>query len=206
MASNAGCPHSTWPLTECLVFASSPIAPHPATLLSLTELQLIHTLCQVHLHCTLPCPNAFPPSLYSQFETIADTSDSSSSVTLKRYTMHFEVESSACRVARRVMCQMTQACTNASDSACFSQWVHDFSPDHEKVCKHPLSVQVWAILLVIKNLWTSACWYFKKKKNQEEEEKRKIRENPGLALVGFLFVFSDKIVLQWGKVWGFFCL
>lgn len=95
---------------SCLIFARSPTPLHPATLLPFTELQLIHSL---HKEWTVPtlhpaCPNAFPPSLSSQFETIADTSDSSSSVTLKSYTMHFEVESLARRVARCVMCQLRE--------------------------------------------------------------------------------------------------
>ncbi|NXN51437.1 USH2A protein, partial [Rynchops niger] len=37
-----------------------------------------------------PPPPNFSSSFHHFFETIADTSDSSSSVTLKRYTMHFE--------------------------------------------------------------------------------------------------------------------
>lgn len=42
--------------------------------------------------------------------------------------MHFEVELLACRVARCVMCQVTQrACTKASYIACFSWWVNVFS-------------------------------------------------------------------------------
>lgn len=59
-------------------------------------------------------------------------------------------------------------------------------------------MQVWAIILVVKSLWTSACWLLFKKNKLGSGGKKKF--------IFFFFLFNDMIVLQWGKVLFFLLL